>query len=217
MAAMLEMWGRKNAYNVLKVAWVLAELGLDYVHHDIGSNPGDLETPDFRALNPHARIPVLRDDAGVVWESNTIVRYLCAKYDPAGLCPEDPFERSRAERWMDWELARLQNDFIELFWGYYRTPESERDAAAIEQARRLCAQDLRQLDAQLARQPYIAADRLTMGDIPCAVFLFRYVNMGLDVELPAHVERWYRRLARRDAYRQTVMQPFDELRGRLQF
>lgn len=214
---MIEMWGRKNAYNVLKVAWVLAELGLDYVHHDVGSKPGDLEAEEFKALNPHARIPVLRDENGVVWESNTIVRYLCARYDPAGLWPEDPLDRSQADRWMDWELARLQNSFIDLFWRFYRTPESERDAAAIAQARERCALDVRQLDAQLARRRFLAGDHLTMGDIPCAVFLHRYLNLGLDVERPAHVERWYRRLARRDAYRQTVMQPFDELRGRLRF
>lgn len=214
---MLEMWGRKNAYNVLKVAWVLAELGLEYTHYDVGSNPGDLESESFKALNPHARIPVLRDANGVVWESNTIVRYLCARHDPAGLWPADPFERSRAERWMDWELARLQNDFINLFWLFYRTPESERDAAAIEQARRDCARDVQQLDAQLAKQPFLAGDRLSMGDIPCAVFLYRYANMGLDVEWPTHVDQWYKRLAMRDPYRQTVMRPFDELRGRLQF
>ncbi len=214
---MLELWGRKNAYNVLKVTWVLAEIGLDYAHHDVGSHPGDLEAESFKALNPHARIPVLRDDNGVIWESNTIVRYLCALHDPAGLWPEEPFERSQAERWMDWELARLQIDFIELFWQFYRTPEAERDAAFIDSALRRCAQDVRQLDAGLATQPYLAGDRLTMGDIPCAVFLHRYINMGLDVDWPIHVDRWYRRLARRDAYRKTVMQPFDELRGRLRF
>lgn len=214
---MLEIWGRKNAYNVLKVTWVVAELGLEHRHHDIGSDPGDLDSEKFKALNPHARIPVLRDDNGVVWESNTIVRYLCARHDPAGLWPEDPYDRSRAERWMDWELARLQVDFIDLFWLFYRTPEAERDAAAIEQARARCARDVQQLDAQLAKQPFLAGKKLSMGDIPCAVFLYRYANMGLDVEWPAHVDRWYRRLAERDAYRQTVMQPFDELRGRLRF
>ncbi len=214
---MLEIWGRKNAYNVLKVTWVVAELGLEHRHHDIGSDPGDLDSEKFKALNPHARIPVLRDDNGVVWESNTIVRYLCARHDPAGLWPEDPYDRSRAERWMDWELARLQNDFIDLFWRYYRTPESARDATAVRHARELCAQDVRQLDVQLRKQPFLAGDRLTMGDIPCAVFLHRYINMGLDVEWPANVERWYQRLALRDAYRQIVMQPFDELRGRIRF
>ena len=77
---MLELWGRKNAYNVQKVTWILAELKLEYVHHDVGSTVGDLESTEFLALNPHARIPVLRDGDAIIWESNSIVRYLAARY-----------------------------------------------------------------------------------------------------------------------------------------
>jgi glutathione S-transferase len=118
---MIELWGRKNAYNVQKVLWILGELALDYRHYDLGSDTGDLETPDFLALNPHARIPVMRDAGAVVWESNTILRYLAARYSGGDLWRQDPFERSLAERWMDWELSKLQPDFIELFWGFFRT------------------------------------------------------------------------------------------------
>ena len=72
---MIELWGRKNSYNVQKILWLLAELKLDYQHHDIGSNAGDLDSPAFRQLNPHARIPVLVDQGQSIWESNTILRY----------------------------------------------------------------------------------------------------------------------------------------------
>ena len=214
---MIELWGRKNAYNVQKALWMLAELGLDYRHRDIGSQPGDLETTEFLQLNPHARIPVLVDQGAVVWESNTILRYLGAKYSAGKLWPRDPFERSQAERWMDWELTRLQEDFIDLFWGYYRTPESSRNQTAIDHALRRCAENMRQLDRQLSDRDYIAGERLTVGDIPCAVCLYRYFNMGLDVERPVQVEAWYQRLAGREAYRSAVMQPFDELYGRTDF
>ena len=132
---MIELWGRKNAYNVQKVSWTLAELGFDYSHRDVGSHPGDLESPEFLNLNPHARIPVLVDNGEVVWESNSIVRYLAARYCRGELWPETPLARSRAERWMDWELSKLQEGFIALFWGYYRRPAVERDRPAIEAAR----------------------------------------------------------------------------------
>ena len=66
---MIELWGRKNSSNVLKVLWTLAELDMDYRHHDVGSQPGDLETPEFLAMNPRARVPVLVDDGTVIWES----------------------------------------------------------------------------------------------------------------------------------------------------
>ena len=214
---MIELWGRKNAYNVQKTSWMLAELGLEYAHHDLGSHPGDLESPEFLELNPHARIPVLVDDGAVIWESNTILRYLGAKYSAGDLWPLDPFERSRAERWMDWELTKLQESFISLFWNYYRTPEESRDRELIDRAGRACTEHLRQLDRHLAKQEFLAGDRLTVGDIPCAVCLYRYFNMGLDVESPANLDSWYQRLAEREPYRSNVMLPFDELRGRTSF
>ena len=80
---MLELWGRGNAYNVQKPLWLLAELGLEFNHHDIGSGQGDLETAEFLAINPQARIPVLREGDGVVWESNSILRYLANRFAAA--------------------------------------------------------------------------------------------------------------------------------------
>jgi glutathione S-transferase len=128
---MIEIWGRKNAYNVQKVIWTLHELALEYLHHDVGSTPGDLETEAFLAKNPHARIPVILDKNEFIWESNTIIRYLSCTYGNGLLWDTDLLSRSRAERWMDWELATLQPDFIDLFWGYYRTPEKQRDTSII--------------------------------------------------------------------------------------
>jgi glutathione S-transferase len=213
----IEIWGRSNAYNVQKVLWTLAELQLEYTHHELGSSPGELDTPEFLALNPHARIPVLKQDDAIVWESNSIVRYLSARYSRDQLWPEDAFQRSCAERWMDWELAKLQPDFIELFWGYYRTPPEARDQHRIGIALMNCAAHFRQLDRQLEQQPYLAGEHFTMGDIPCAVSLYRYFEMGLDVDQPVHVMQWYRRLSQRSAFKETVMQPFDELKGRIEF
>lgn len=213
----LELWGRPNAYNVQKVLWLLRELGLEFEHYPVGSEPGELDSAEFRALNPHGRIPVLRADDGVVWESNTILRYLAGRYGDAALAPRTPFARSEVERWMDWELGKLQPDFIDLFWGYYRTPQGERDARAIDAARARCARHMRKLDAWLETRAYLAGEDVTPADIACGVCLYRYLEMGLEVERPPSLLRWYDRLAARPAYRQTVMRAFDELAGRLDF
>ena len=170
---MIELWGRKNAYNVIKVLWTLAELRLDYTHHDVGSHAGDLETPEFLALNPHARIPVISCNGQIIWESNTIIRFLSAQHSREKLWPESAFARSCAERWMDWELCKLQPDFIDLFWGYYRTTEVSRDQQLIDQGSSRCDAHLQQLELQLASSQYIAGDSLTMADITCATFLLQ--------------------------------------------
>ncbi len=214
---MLKLYGRRNAYNVQKALWTLGEIGIAFEHIDIGSNPGQLDTPEFLALNPHGRIPVLVDGATVIWESNTIVRYLAAQYGAGWLWPQSPALRSLAERWMDWELATLQSDFLALFWGYFRTPPAMRNPAALDQSLARCERHYQKLDAHLAHQPYLGGDSFTMGDIPCAVSLHRYFTMGLDIPRPGHVIAWHELLLERPAYREHIAVPFEELRGRLEY
>ncbi len=214
---MLELWGRPNAYNVQKVLWLLRELELEFEHHDVGSERGDLETAAFLQMNPHARIPLLNDAGNIVWESNTILRYLAARFSPDRMWSPDPLFRSEVERWMDWELCKLQPDFIDLFWSYYRTPAAARDPERIEAARGACNAHMRQLENQLDDRSFLVGDELSLADITCGVCLYRYFEMGLECERPQAVMRWYRQLCRRPAYRATVMTGFAELEGRLEF
>jgi len=214
---MIELWGRKNSYNVQKVLWTLDELNIEYEHQDVGSQVGDLETPEFLQLNPRAQIPVLVDDGSVVWESNTIVRYLCAAYGKNLLWPAEPVKRSFADRRMDWELATLQPDFMGLFWGFYRKPQTKRDSGQIEQSKLRCEQHFAMLDNHLKHHDYLAGETFSMGDIPAATSLYRYFEMGMAVEKPANLMAWYQRLSARRAFQQTIMTPFTELKGREQY
>ena len=214
---MLKVWGRRNAFNVQKVLWLVGELGLAHEHINAGGSFAGLDSPDFLAMNPHGRIPVIDDDGTIVWESHGIIRYLSARYGSGTLWATTPSERSLADRWMDWSLATLLPEFMRLFWGYYRTPEGQRDQSAVTAAMRCCASAYQLLDKHLETHRYLAGDRLTMGDIPAGTSLYRYFS--LDVARPAlpHVEAWYGRLKQRPAYREHVMVPFADLRGRLEY
>ena len=124
---MLKVWGRRSSFNVQKVLWLVGELGLAHAHIPAGGDFGRLDEPSFRALNPHGRVPVIEDGDLAVWESHAILRYLAARYDRSGLWSADPAERARVDSWMDWAQSTLQPDFLMgVFWGYYRTPESQR-------------------------------------------------------------------------------------------
>jgi glutathione S-transferase len=214
---MLKVWGRRNAFNVQKVLWLVGELGLAHEHINAGGSFAGLDSPDFLTMNPHGKIPVIDDDGTIVWESHCIIRYLSARYSAGTLWATTPSERSLADRWMDWSLATLQPDFMRLFWGYYRTPEGQRDLSAVATATQRCASAYQLLDGHLETHRYLAGDRLTMGDIPAGTSLYRYFL--LDVARPAlpHVEAWYDRLKERPAYREHVMLPFADLRGRLEY
>ncbi|MEQ8699929.1 MAG: glutathione S-transferase N-terminal domain-containing protein, partial [Bauldia litoralis] len=99
---MLTLWGRTNSINVQKVIWTLGELDLDYTRIDAGMAFGVVDTPEYSSRNPNRLVPTLDDDGYVLWESNTIVRYLAARHGAGRLYPEDLKARFIAEQWMDW-------------------------------------------------------------------------------------------------------------------
>ncbi len=215
---MLKIWGRKNSINVQKAMWAVGELGLAHERIDAGGPFGGLDTEDFRAMNPNARVPVIDDDGAVVWESHAIVRYLAAKYGDGSLWLSDPAARAHSDQWMDWTTADLQPAFIGgVFWNFYRTPEPQRNWQAIRQGIARSAILFRMLDRHLADKNFLAGDTLTMGDIAAGAQCYRYFELEIDRPAIPNVEAWYERLQARPAYREHVMVPFDDLRGKLSF
>ena len=215
---MLKVWGRRNSQNVQKVLWLVGELRQPHEHIPAGGSFGRLSDPEFGALNPNQLVPVIEDDGLVVWESHAIVRYLAAKYGGPAYWPGDPGVRSESDRWMDWAQALWQPAFLTgVFWGFYRTPEAQRDWKAIDSSVALCSELMQIVDGVLATRPYLAGDRFTIGDIPLGSTLYRYFALEIDRPPLPHVEAWHGRLQSRPAYREHVMIPFDDLKGRLAF
>ncbi len=214
---MIKSWGRRSAFNVQKVLWLLDELSLDHDHTELGGDFGGLDGPDFRAMNPHGKVPVIDDNGIVVWESHAILRYLAARHGEGSLWSADPAVQSLSDRWMDWSLSRLQPDFMDIFWGFYRTPESKRDWGFIKDAQARCVEDFQMLDAHLADQPFLAGDRLTVGDIPAGTALFRYFSLEIEHPDVPNVRAWYARLQERPGYRAHVMLPFDDMKAKETF
>jgi glutathione S-transferase len=212
----LTVWGRLSSINVQKVMWTLEEIGLAYEHIPAGGSFGLLDSPAFKAMNPHGWVPVIDDDGTIVWESNVIVRYLCAEHSKA-LWPATPRLRSQADQWMEWTATTLQPAVMGFFWGWYRTPEAQRNASRNAAFLRAAGEAWARLDALLAHRPYVAGDHLTMGDIPAGTLLYRWYGLEIDRPALANVEAWYGRLQERPAYRAQVMRPFEELFARLAY
>jgi glutathione S-transferase len=208
---MLTVFGRRNAANVQKVLWLIAELKLAYRHVPKGGSFGGLDTLEFRAMNPAGKIPVIDDGGVVVWESHAILRYLAARYGGERFWSAHPARRARIEPWMDWSQSSFQVAFRSLFGALFRTPEPQRDRSAIRAALDRCAADLHILEGMLAGRPYLAGDELTLADIPVGTLLFRYFTLDIERPVLPHVTAWYRRLEERPAYRENVMVPYDEL------
>jgi glutathione S-transferase len=205
---MLEIWGRRNASNVMPVLWAVGELGLAHRRHDVGGSFGGLDTREYLALNPNGRIPTIDDEGCIVWESNAIVRYLCRRYGERTLLPDDEVGRAHADQWMEWHKTTLYPPYIDLFWAIVRTEPALRAAATIERLSKSLRAPLALLDAQLAGRPYVAGERLSMADIPIGPAIHRLLRLPVERLAIPHVEAWYARLCERPAFQEHVMFPY---------
>jgi glutathione S-transferase len=196
---MLRIWGRTNSVNVKKAMWCVAELGLAHERMDAGMQYGVVNTPEYRKINPTGLVPTIDDDGFTLWESHTIVRYLCAKHSAGKLWPTDLKARADAERWMDWAFA-FQSAMRNVFWGLIRTPPEKRDASAIEEGRKKSIALLPVLEQTLARQPYVAGREFTMGDIPIGCEVQRFMRVPIERPPFPGVEAWFERLRQRPAF-----------------
>jgi glutathione S-transferase len=202
---MLKVLGRNNSSNVQKVLWCLDELGLPFEREDVGGAFGRNRDPAYLALNPNGLIPTLLDEGRVLWESNTILRYLAASYDTGELWEPDPARRAVGEKWMDWQLSVLAPPMTPLFVQLVRTQETERDAALVAKSASKAAAAFRILDQALRDAPWLGGPRFTIADIPCGVLAYRWMHLPIERPDLGSLEDWYARLSVRPAYRRQVM------------
>ncbi|MFT5708633.1 MAG: glutathione S-transferase [Oceanospirillaceae bacterium] len=210
----MRIYGRTTSFNVQKVLWFLDELGTSYEHIQLGGRFGGLDTKEFSKLNPMKKVPVLVDGDNVIWESDTILRYLSASYGGSKWYSIDAYERSVYERWMDWSHLTFQPAFMGTFWGYYRVPASRRDMVKVNNNLSKCIQCLNTLNEVLGDSEYLAGQSITLSDICVGSIIYRLTSQGLSIELPPNVSQWYEGLKSREGYKQWIMSDFSELSGR---
>jgi glutathione S-transferase len=203
--AMIKIWGRNTSVNVQKAMWAVGELGLPHERIDIGGSFGKNNESAYLAMNPNGLVPTLQEDEFLLWESNSIVRYLAAKYGAGKLEPSDLRARGRANSWMDWQLTVAHPPLTPVFWGLIRTPPEKRDHAAIEAGKVKTIAAMKILDAQLAQTPFVAGDALSMGDIPVALMAYRFRRLVPERPPLENLERWFAQIEQRPAFKQHVL------------
>jgi glutathione S-transferase len=190
----MRLLGRLTSLNVRKVTWTAALLGLDLPREDWGTGFQSTQQPEYLALNPNALVPVLIDGDFVLWESNSICRYLAAKAGATTLLPASPQARARVEQWMDWQAGELNNSwrvaFMALVRGQPAAPEAVQASVASWN------RHMALLDGQLARTgAFVAGDVFTLADVVLALSAQRWLNAPIErVTLPA-VGAWLQRMS----------------------
>jgi len=198
---MLKIWGRLSSINVRKVVLAAQWLGIAFERSDAGGRFGIVDTPDYRARNPNGLVPLIEDDGFVLWESNVIVRYLCAKHSAGGLYPQELQARFEAERWMDWQQTTFNPAGRDAFIQLVRTPADRRSQEAV--ARSMAATDalLDLLERHLSTRPHMAGQATTMADFPIACEIHRWYGLPLERAPRPHLDRWYNAIVSHPAAR----------------
>ena len=211
---MMTVYGRDTSANVQALLWTLEELGLSYDRLDFGDAHGGLDSPEFRAMNPHGRIPVLRVGERAVFETGAILRYLAAAHGDEAFWPSDPMDRAEVDMWAEWAKYSVAASFtVPIFFRHTRTAPERRDTALIAQNLEKFEGELEKAEPRLGQHAYLCGGALSLADIQFGHVLYRYFDSDLERRpLPA-LAAYYARLCARPAYQRTIMVSYDSLRN----
>ena len=198
---MLKLLGKSSSINVRKVLWLCAEMQLAIEHEEWGSGFRSTQTAEFMALNPNAMVPVIQDGAFVLWESNTICRYLAGREGRVDLLPATPAERARVEQWMDWQATELNNAWRYAFMARVRKSPAHADTSWVAASVAEWNRHMAMLDAQLAQtNAYAAGDTFTLADIVLGLSTNRWMMTPMERPALPALAAWFERLSERPAF-----------------
>ncbi|TPQ40237.1 glutathione S-transferase [Bradyrhizobium guangdongense] len=203
------IWGRANSVNVQKVLWCATELGLPFTRIDAGMQYGRTREADYLAMNPNAGVPTLVEGDFVLWESNSIMRYLCLAHGQGmPIYPSAPKQRAGVDRWLDWTLATLQPVDRPVFWGLVRTPPADRDMVQLQKHADAAAAVWQVLDRQLATRRFVEGDDFTIADIALGAYARRWLGVeGIVRPALSNLDRWFAQFASREGFATYVAPP----------
>lgn len=199
----MKLLGRTSSINVRKVLWAASEIGLAIDHDDRWGSSQSTRAPEFAALNPHCLIPVWIDDCGVLNESNTICRYLAARYDRDDLLPAKPYERAQVERWMDWCGGDLNRAWSYAFMALVRADLDYDDQTSIKLSISRWNNMMEVFNEHLAKTvPYACGGIFTLADVCLGLAVQRWLKTPLPdrPKLP-NVDLYFSKLRERPIFR----------------
>lgn len=202
----LRILGKVSSINVRKVLWTCHEIGVPYEREDWGIGFASIKSPEFLLKNPNGLVPVIESEDGVLWESNTICRYLAGKHGRSDLLPTAPFERALVEHWMDWQATDFNTSWRYAFLALARRIPGFDDPVQIAASTTVWNANMVILDGHLsAGGPYVAGEAFTLADILIGLSVNRWLLTPIErPDLPA-VQAYFDRLGDRPSFR-------DELR-----
>jgi GST-like protein len=186
--------------NSVKVPIALEELGLAYDLRSVNIRQGAQKAPDYLALNPNGKVPLLVDGDLVLPESGAILVHLA---ETAGrLLPADPAARARTFEWLFFQASASGPAFGQA--GYWQRLSPEPNKAALARYRDEADRLADVMDAHLGAHAWFAGPEYTIADIAHFGWLWRREFAGLTLDTRPHLARWYAAMEARPAVQRGI-------------
>ncbi|HEY9095788.1 MAG TPA: glutathione S-transferase N-terminal domain-containing protein [Hydrogenophaga sp.] len=172
-----------------RVELLLSLLGLSYELIDVDLQKGEHKSPAFLAMNPLGQVPVLRDGALTLSDSNAILVYLEARYAPGRWLPRNPIGAARVQRWLSLAAGPLafgpaSARVVQLF----RLPTEPKEA--IDRAIGL----FQRMETELSQTPYLVGDQATLADLAHYAYVARAPEGLVSLQPFPAIRAWLARI-----------------------
>ncbi|MCX6129896.1 MAG: glutathione S-transferase family protein [Proteobacteria bacterium] len=194
---MIQIYGSPNT-SAGRCYWTLEEVGAAYQAIDINFRNGEHKKPDYLAINPNGKVPVLKDGDFVLWESMAINFYLAEKYQPSllGTTLED---KAHIQKWSFWSLAEYQKPLIDIFIQKVFVPEDRRDSSVIQKGLERLKPLNELLNQHLDHRSFMVGASFTLADINVASVAKICPVIGEDLSHYPAIKGWLERMLQRPA------------------
>ena len=196
---MLTVYGRKSSANVQKVRWICSEGNLEFKTEIVGGKYGGLTSPEFIRLNPNSTIPVLKDGDFILYESNSIIKYISDKFD---ILRSDTQEKiALNNQWIDWSSSVFGLNCSHYTLHNILLPIDQRNTTLASEAKKKIYSCFELLNKQLEKTNYLLDNELSLADIPVGCWINRCVVLGLEIAEFKSLEKLFVNLKERSAFR----------------
>ena len=154
---MIKLYDFKSSPNCQRVKVVLAEKNLAYEIVPIDLRKQEQKTPEYLKLNPYGKVPVLTDDATVLYESCIINEYLDEKYPNPPLMPKDLSKKAKARILIDYGFAHFDSPYQKLRMELTKDPK-EQNQQVIDSAKSDLKKLLQRFENEIGDQEYLMGD-----------------------------------------------------------
>jgi len=195
---MIQLYGNLRS-RAMRCLWMLEEVGEPYQLIEKSTRADDLQSAEYRRLNPNARIPTLVDGEVVLWESMAINLYLAQKYQ-GPMHYAEPEALGLSAQWSFWAVLEIEALLLDLLQHRAVLPDFARDASYAERDELLLRKPLGILNDALAGREYLVGNSFTVADLNVASILVWGKIARLDMSTYPEATRWLRGCLARAAY-----------------